>query len=317
MLPRVVVVLLLAFPLAGCSDAGPAEEDPDGRNGDAAPAAVEAPAWAVGDWWMYDLSTVGAVTFVVTGDAGDAWTVDVDHADMAFWHAAFGQISTVGSIGKKHLDGSQEHGAVHFLDFPLQDNKTWGLTWDGIDFQATTRLDGERAHVTATADDGRVRTYTYDASVGWFRSMEARDANGTVEFAATFQRGGHGHTGEVVRWTVHDVHAFHMANGETLFEEFTVPDDATDVWYGVEAYCHPDGLEGDQGAYEVDVGSAARNYENGFGVQQLCPATVSETGTLEPDPGRWGVLGGSVGGTVDLVLVPRTETRFGAGAGAS
>ncbi len=312
MAARTVILLapLLVLMLAGCSDSTGDAEALHGDSTEGA-ASIPAPTWAIGDWWIFDLPGLGQITWVVSEDNGDHWTLDVNDPEMAFFHAAFGEVSTVGAISKKHLDGSQEHGAVHFFDFPLTEGKTWKFAWDDTEWSATgTFLANGKYAVQATAADGSVRNYGYDPTTQWLSGMEALDANGTVEFGSTFVKAGHNYSGELVRWTLFDRIDINLPTGDVRFSQFTVPEEAAELWYALTGTCSAEGLEGDQGAYELDIGSQASNYQNGIQVRETCPGTIQEGGVMAPDPGTWGVIGVSAGGNVDVSLIPRTLERF-------
>ncbi len=304
--------MLLAAPLLVLSLAGCAEStEPTQSIKSAQEFALKAPTWGLGDWWTYDLPGLGQITWVVTDDQGSEWTLDINDPQMAFFHAAFGEVSTVGAISKRDLDGSQEQGPVHFFDFPLTENKTWSITWDDESWIARGHFHGDGTYrVTATSDSGAVRTYGYSPTTQWLTSMEAFDANGTLQFNSKFINSGKRYGGELVRWTVYDAASYHLDTGDAITERFRVSEDATDIWYSLTAWCDPNGTEGDKGAYELDITSQSSTFQNGIFYHELCPNAIHDTGTLEPDPGSWEVFGSSAGGTVDMTFIPRTEHRF-------
>ena len=300
---RGVSMLVLAV-AAGCTGGdGGANSKPEHG---VAVAPLAAPLWSIGDWWTYQISGFDPVTWVVTEDLGDAWMVDIDDEEWAFEHAAFGQVSTIGAVSKAHLDGSQEHGAVHFFDFPLVQNKTWGLTWDGLSWDATVvAVTADTAEVRAQAPSGEERHYVYDNETAWFRSIVAYDANGTQEFRVDLSQSGRGYTGTYARWTIHAMHEFDVVPGGVLVEEFEVPGDATDIWYGWQVVCNPDGLEGDQGGgiFEAHPGDDG---QYGISVHHVCPGSDGGQGTLDPHPPSWGVTAASAGAAFEAVFIPRT-----------
>lgn len=298
-LPPAVVAALV---LAGCADA-PVER-PAGV--DATPTEVEAPVWSIGDWWTYDISGSGPVTWVVTEDLGSDWMVDVDDAAWAFDHAAFAQISTIGRVSKAHLDGSQEDGAVHFFDFPLAENKTWSLTWDGMAWQArAVDVAGSTVEIRAENERGALRVYIFDAEKRWFRLISGYDENGTLQYEARLTRSGHDYDGTFARWTIHSRVDMAMVPGGFLFEQFTVPSDATDLWYGLRVVCNPGGVEGENGfgIFEVHPGDEAFG---GVSRHDVCPLDEVDSGTLDPHPGSWGVTGLSAGVALEATFIPRT-----------
>lgn len=308
---RWLIGLFVVTALAGCTSDAPSVA-PGSAEGVDSPQSVAVPEWSVGDWWAYQWSTGQNPTLIVTEDAGTSWVTDTDDADVAFFHQTFDEVSTIGPISKDHLDAKQGDDTVHFFDFPLTDGKTWSTTWDGETFDAMAHLMGDGTVHVAYSQNGDVRrNVVYDPAVGWIRSMNAMDENGTELWNGQLQRSGSNYAGEYVRWDIHEVVTFTAGGfGSTASYGFEVPA-GSEIWYQLAGYCDPGGAEGDQGAYLVQAGPSIAPAEKEISEMQVCPQGFQEAGVwTDPAPGAWTVEGIFVGGTVEGAFVPRTEQRL-------
>lgn len=311
-----VIAVVFVLLLAGCAGDAPDEgaQDPDGEDegsdqGEAgtSPVSLSPPGWSTGDWWKYDISGVGPVTYVVTENSSSTWTIDVDDDQMAFWHTALEPISTVGPISKEDLTGEQGTQNVRFFDFPLEADKAWSLTWDGIPLTATvTAVEAGAASVEAVSEEGHLRTYSYDSAVGWFGAMTALDPNGTEEFSAELMDHGSDYVGEYTRWRLHESYRKELRPGDLDVTEITVGEDPTDIWFRFDAFCDPAGAEGDQGSWHFNIHPQS-NPTRGFDSNEVCPATYFESGTMVAATGPWNIEATSTGGAMIVDFIPRTR----------
>lgn len=195
-----LLALLLLVPcLAGCSDDGATPDDPDPAAAD--PAGLAVPAWAIGDYWVYE-TTFGDWTLVVSEDAGADWIVDTADPNLSFFSGAFGEISYLGAIRKSDLAGSQEGQRVQFMSFPLTDGKTWRTTWDQEEVtMVATRVSDDRYEIVGSVGDAVRKEVVYDNATRWFESVVFYGDDGEEFGRMTVREAGHGWTGDVVRVT--------------------------------------------------------------------------------------------------------------------
>lgn len=281
-----LVLLLVATALAGCSS----DETPDDETADDDPTlfageGLDVPTWQPGDWWTYQTTGGGTTTLVVTDDSGSDYTVDTNSVDTAFYHAAFGPLSYLGPIAKADLAGDQGGTPVRYFDWPLENQKTWRTTWDGMDLDMVAHDRGNgQFHVQGYQGDVIRNQFLYDNATRWFEWMSFSDDNGTETYRMDLQAAGTGYTGEVVRVTPEVIAERHLegAAGQS-FEMFgnsgVLSADDADAYLMFHATCAT-------GAYTFAVGTAESTTnsavdagvfeDQGFSqVGQTCP---SETG---------------------------------------
>jgi hypothetical protein len=208
---RALLAALTVLLLSGCAgkdapaQAAPAEAaagldavttDAGGR------VSLDAPTWAVGQWWEWETSFGTATrddTFcsIVLGLQGGSYAVATEKAGMAKEEAAFTHplLGTVGA-GDLAMDGWGE-APWSLLSFPLTDGKTWTATmpniaWDIVDGETVDLAMGARIPAPAAGElpvaliEGRVGdallvTATYDPATGWFRDLRFFDTDAGEE----------------------------------------------------------------------------------------------------------------------------------------
>lgn len=313
-----ICLVLVTAPLAGClggdtpDGPGPAP-DQGADQAPETPASLEAPTWEIGDHWTYTDDAFGEVTWVVTGQTTGAWILDTTHPEVAFLDARE-DISFLGERGKSDLAGSQGDTRVTYFDWPLEENKTWTTTWDGVQREITVdRVEDGIAELTAR-QDGRVAVeYTYDSQVGHFRGFTFFDANGTQTVDATLQGSGSGFQGTAVRWdlaTALDLEGTFGVQPVADGDDFEVPETATDLWLDLSIDCP-------SGAYDFGFGGNGSGYSD----EDTCPAEadVAEVVVEDPDPGTYsgGLTAASPAeeGTYDILLYIRTLEEIPVGQG--
>lgn len=198
-----LAALLATAALAGCAQSGADGEAPDAAEGaqgggglvDAAPldaaSVVQAPTWAVGQWWEWQATfgtEVASTTFCsIVVDAGTR-LLATEKTDQAKHEAAFGH-PLLGALGPQ-LQMTGFGGEWDLLDFPLQDGKTWTATLPNIAWD-TQPDDGVQAAMTATFDAalpgyritgtaegaGTILQATYLPSTGWFGQIDFYDTD--------------------------------------------------------------------------------------------------------------------------------------------
>lgn len=315
-----VAALLLASLFAGCSGppstpstgpttgsvSGTANEHPAEAN-----AAVEPPAWKVGDWWNYTiiLGGSGRTSFsdVVSEDRGADWFLDTDNPATAFRNAR-SDISKLGEIRKSDLAGSQGTTRVEFFQWPLADGKNWTTTWDGQSVHIVATQKGPGLFVlAATRADGTLHAaYTYDRALGWFRDLTYTDAKGTPDLAFSLASSGHAYKGTVVRWKLETLYAANGTNGNADAKPLTVADGLTDLWLAYHLSC-----AGGGGGYSIAVKPVGADAPTG-GYFQGNPCTqvdYEDAIVTSPTPGAWTVAyswGGGNPMTYAVELLART-----------
>lgn len=239
-----LLILLPAF--SGCSDDGPASSDDGGTDGDgaAAPPALEAPTWAVGDWWTYQ-TTSGTATWVVTEGASGHWTLDIDNEEFAFFEAMHDDFSIGQWTQNTYMAVEKSGGHAQFWSFPLEDMKAWSMTLHDETYDVVAhRLSDTRYHIMASQDDIARLQWTYDADIRWFKDVQWLDDDGTVTWQADNSAKGTNHTGEYVRYTLDEMVAWSDLSEPAATDTFTVAEGTTDLWLAYHIVC-PDAQAGE------------------------------------------------------------------------
>ena len=314
----VLALLVCAGCLGGDDAASEASEPTDDASDGNAGERLTAPEWSIGDRWTWSSPQVGEVTYVVTGETDGNWIVDTTNEEVAFFDARF-PVSTLGEIRQSDKAGSQPEGRVEFFDWPLQANKTWTTTWDGVERAITVEaIEGSTAELVAR-QEGRVAVeYTYDAERATFGELVYLDENGTESFVMEPEPTAS--EDEPVRWqltnAVDEAGTF-GAEPTTSGFGFTVPENATDLWLDFTLACPSGSYDlsfGPSGDAQTDEGSS---YEN----VGTCPAEANVTGPVveEPSPGeyRGGFTGSSpeADASYDILLYVRTLQEVAIGEG--
>src|SRR5436853_3597621 len=101
--PLLVALALVLLALAGCSGKGgtPTSSTPVAAGTSQAAAGLLPPTLKVGDWWNFTAPT-GALSYVITADAGDDYTMGTDNPGLAFFDT-LSDVSTLGPIRKADL----------------------------------------------------------------------------------------------------------------------------------------------------------------------------------------------------------------------
>lgn len=327
----VVMVSALLTVLAGCTDGGGGAEGGSGPHGGG--AAVEAPQWEIGDHWSFDNmgSDGGAssTTIVVTGESGGEWIVDTNEPEHALFHARE-PVSYLGEVRKSDLAGSQGGDRVQFFDFPLEANKTWTTTWDGlrVDLEVRHVFDDGRVHIVAMADGRTFAEYEYSSAAGFFEYIDFYDDNGTKAFEMDLSDHGSDFTGTVYRYDIQDMMVFDAADAAMEHQELDFGEGVNEVWIHSIADCG--------GAAAGQVGSIVthRAPEEQFVPQLVTPtqemvhsssatcATDQDDAAadvVDVDPERvydveYGVA--AQGGTIHVMVEPRILEAIVIGAAA-
>lgn len=312
---RAAVLTALALVLAGCvgsgGDAGPAGAP--GADGDDAPAAGSPatidgpPTWRVGDFWTYRLSG-GPIdeprdaTLVVAANGSEGYVVETTDRQMAFVDAQ-DDISFLGPQSRTTRAGDQNGTAVQFFQWPLETNRSWTTTWDGIERTVTVdSVQGDTAQLVARGPDGEVDVeYTYDAEAGWVSTWRFHGIDATLELTDA----GSGFDGTYVTVELEEVFAGNLTGPSGGFGwSQLVGGAADDFWY--------QGAYGASGPAFIGAGYSWANATTGEGggdgvVQATCPCeTTTFEGTVEARNGTWHWQGGVTGrGYLDLTLLLR------------
>lgn len=313
------VLMVLALATAGCMSADQGTDDEavttTGSTSGAPGAAqdgvqtLEMPTWQVGDWWTWRSDQLGEYSYVVTGEQRGDWLVGTDNEDIAFFDAR-NDVSFLGEVRKSDLAGSQNDTRVQYFQWPLTEGESWSTTWDGVKRSITvTDISDGVASLEAREGERLAVTYEYDSSTGWFGEVTFHDANGSAAFRTTAVASGSNFTGEVVTWDLGE----QVSGSGTLQPvatptgfEFSVPENATDIWLSLDVGCPSGEFSLGFGPDEDPSGSA------GWGVTEVCPYEESLEGPVveQPAAGDWsgGILATSPAeqGTYSFQLIVRT-----------
>lgn len=295
------VLMLLAVALAGCSDDdSPAPDDGSDPAMTDGPAPLEAPTWAVGDFWTYETSFGTTWNLVVTANGSSDYTVDTDDPNLAFFHDQ-NEVSYLGDVRKSDLAGSQGNDRVRYYAFPLEDGKTWTTPWDGVAMTITaTRVSDQVYTFEAFWEDLLIYTYRYDAADRSLSDFRGYDGNGTETFTLDLVDSGTGFTGEFVRVDASIV-AEEAGTGPTAtVETLSIPAvDDGDLYLNFQVQC-PSVVEsvGAPFAFAIGpaenipgaVGAGVEESDDGYNFASPCPLQASFSGVIgqEPNSGTWG-----------------------------
>jgi hypothetical protein len=192
-------VVALTLMLSGCSDADPTAAGPGDLAGatdlaaaEAALTTLAAPAWAIGQWWEWEVSfgtTTLDETFcsIVVAADGSGYTLATEKTAWAKEEAAFDH-PLLGAVSKALVMGGPD-GDWSILSFPLTDGKTWtasipNIAWDilpeRVDVAMTARFVPQADRAPLVALTGLAGTSTllegeYDPAAGWFSSLRLFD----------------------------------------------------------------------------------------------------------------------------------------------
>lgn len=247
----VVLFLLLALLLAGCTSDGddlePTEGTTDGggasggneTDGQAVATGQQPAPWDVGHYWSYQTSFGTDFTLVVSEDKGDDWYLDTPEEDTA-WFNVRDPISYLGDVRKSDLAGSQGSNRVQYFDFPLEEGKEWTTSWDGVERRIVTVEANETFRFEAYQDGELAVEYDYDPEVGWFTEVVFYEGeDGQESFSFTLNDHQTGWTGDVVRWDAESYvnldERFSLAGGSSA--SFTVDDDVEELWIRYWFHC--------------------------------------------------------------------------------
>jgi hypothetical protein len=268
-----LAVALLALP--GCASKGATAPTAPAAAPGAHVHGLLPPTLRVGDWWNYT-APGGALSYVVSADGGDDYTMDTDNPGLAFF-SALSKVSTLGPISKADLSGSQGKDRVQFFQWPLTDGKNWTTTWDNLPVLISARVAGDVAQMTAKRQNGTLyATYSYSNQTRWFTAIDFKDAKGQSAFALKLQASGKAFAGTIKRWDLQPV--AHLAGDLAAVPppqpgSYQVPLSATDVYARVELACTA-GVANVGTAPSPFVGGIAGADPRGGGVSgQPCPAS--------------------------------------------
>jgi hypothetical protein len=260
-------------------------------------AGLMPPVLKVGDWWNYT-APGGALSYVVSADAGDDYTLDTDNAGLAFFDA-LSDVSTLGAIRKSDLAGSQGKDRVQFLQWPLTDGRNWTTSWDGVPIAITAKVTGEAAQMTAKRANGTLyATYAYSNRTRWFTALDFMDEKGQPTFALKLQASGSAFPGKLLRYTL--ATAVEVTDALPQARTFNVPGTATDVWLSYASSCATGALTVAFGPNPpVQAAPEPGLPDRGFTDSDPCPKNVAFQGSVggpqDPRGDGWGLLVASSG----------------------
>jgi hypothetical protein len=319
--PAAAALALALLALAGCAGKGGGTAAPGATAASGPPhaAGLLPPTLKVGDWWNFTAPT-GALSYVISADAGDDYTMDTDNAGLAFFNA-LSDVSTLGPIRKADLAGSQGKDRVEFLQWPLRDGRNWTTTWDGAKVAITAQVSGEVAKMTAKRENGTLYAkYTYSNRTHWFTDLDFMDDAGNSAFELKLQASGSAFGGTVKRWDLTPVANLHgdlAAVPPPPPGSYQVPLTATDVYVSATLACTAGVVNVGTSPSPFVTGIAGADTRGGGVGGQPCPATASFAGSAgapqaPPQGGASETWGYSVtaapgsAGTYSLVVLVRT-----------
>jgi hypothetical protein len=170
----------------------PSEPPAEGERG-----LDEAPTYRTGEWWSIEAEfklsgNEATIKRVVAGTQGDDYLIGMPTES---WNdeAIVVHFPGFGRIDRSNLSFHAHDRHLEFLDFPLEEGKTWETQWyGGSPMEAeVTSVDGSTAEVHVEGGSNVV-DLTYDAEVGAVTSFEVP---GYLRYEVTGH--GYGHEGDV------------------------------------------------------------------------------------------------------------------------
>lgn len=316
-----LVVLLLL--LAGCADEAPADDVAiaPGDAGDAPGLDVlsgaVAPAWDVGDFWMYDTNFGTTNTLVVTAKDGSSYTTDTDSEDTAFYHARE-EISTIGTIRASDLAGEQDGQKVQYFDFPLEHDKRWPATLDGEAYEVVAHEMNDGTWHMLMQQDGTTRVeYGYDAEVKWFTFIQYNDENGEMGYRMDLSASGEDFAGEIVRIGLDAMIDFSSDGPDAVLVDVPTPT-ADDVYLMANMTCTTAVQQFAVGPVSSAPSLVTQTESQGMAFQNQCPTGVEWAGVVAEAPyeENWAYTyqAPDAEAHLDFVLYGRTIERIAVGA---
>ena len=279
--------LLMATALSGCSGISGIVGGSD---------SVEVPTWEIGDWWLYTFSTpdytddtARLVVASVSEEDNTSYMLAISSLTEARRHAVLNHNPFLGRMTQEDLSAYENGEARTVMDFPLEEDKTWGFTLFSIEWSASVwGISGNSVTIGANADDGSHLEYVYDGDVGFFSTFVWTDASGVQQMRMMLADSGGGHSGDV-----------YFVRGGDLYSdvwEDTGPDvEVRDTFFVSD---HPSDGEWDEMIYFLDA-------ECGGGSSTIS-LTLRDHGSLSALERVWGP-GASESGTLGTIPYPSEE----------
>ncbi len=279
--------LLVVTALSGCSGISGIVGGSD---------SVEVPTWEVGDWWLYTFSTpdytddtARLVVASVSEENNTSYMLAISSLTEARRHAVLNHNPFLGRMTQEDLSAYENDEAQTVMDFPLEEDKTWGFTLFSIEWSASVwSISGNSVTIGANADDGSHLEYVYDGDVGFFSTFVWTDSSGVQQMRMMLADSGEGHSGDV-----------YFVRGGDLYSdvwEDTGPDvEVRDTFFVSD---HPSDGEWDEMIYFLDA-------ECGGGSSTIS-LTLRDHGSLSALERVWGP-GASESGTLGTIPYPSEE----------
>jgi hypothetical protein len=177
MKPFLVLLLLTSLAFAGCTDdsidSGVKDADSidaaegDGRSEELlnADSIVEAPEWALGDYFGHhvffgDGDNAGThIDSVIVDESGDDWILKSNNKDASKWEATW-DMPMLGAISKDGLETTAFTSDWNIYDFPLTDGKQWTANFNPL-------LRGARDLTLTATFDNQLQTERQGSMVGY------------------------------------------------------------------------------------------------------------------------------------------------------
>jgi len=279
--------LLVVTALSGCSGISGIVGGSD---------SVEVPTWEVGDWWLYTFSTpdysddtTRLVVASVSEENNTSYMLAISSLTEARRHAVLNHNPFLGRMTQEDLSAYENGEAQTVMDFPLEEDKTWGFTLFSLEWSASVwSISGNSVTIGANADDGSHLEYVYDGDVGFFSTFVWTDSSGVQQMRMMLADSGEGHSGDV-----------YFVRGGDLYSdvwEDTGPDiEVRDTFFVSD---HPSDGEWDEMIYFLDA-------ECGGGSSTIS-LTLRDHGSLSALERIWGP-GASESGTLGTIPYPSEE----------
>lgn len=293
---------LIDEPAVGSVDSPPeSKTEAESQEAPMANDAVQAPDWALGDWWTFRIgsSYAGArdITIVVVGADDTSYALASSEERTAlesiWWH-----LPPIGIVSRADLAWEAHDEPMSILRFPLTDGARWTGSAEGqeIGFSAR-RLPSGAFEVTGLYDEEWLALrYAYDPSVRQFTNATLNYGSDTNSWSTLeLVESGRGFANPSFLPMYDDAYlgGFGEPTEPTPVADFEVSDDATHVVLG----CLAEGIVGDFRVQVTPAQGAAFTCGQTFASGQ--PSEHMQIVTAPSSGGTWRIVPTIVGpGTV-------------------
>lgn len=225
----------LTILISGCLDYA-SDEDFGSDGGDSDLEGV--PEWEMGQWWQYDVSLWGEITFVVVQGDNDRWTLGTSDKDFS-WFNELENFDLMGEIAKNDLSIIQDDDRINFLEFPMEGGNNWVINRGGEIHTISSSFENESYLLVGHHGEGwKSLEYTYDPEIEWLAGFTEFGEGGNEIFSMKLLDSGFNYQGKIAEWSSDKKggHSHEWIVGNPHIK-FSINSSYTDLWIEYEWVC--------------------------------------------------------------------------------